>query len=519
MHTHFDELSYLIRQYEKPALDEFCYDNYARLLIPRAVAYSAEIPRYFFRGDIDAVDAKTVTTDGKISGITMKVKNNTPGERLSLGFMKIACSYNTPGTTARSYRISADTFVLGIDSGQTTGDFPSGEDFKFTFPDPIPSDATGIEYMLVFRGGLGAEADAVAGKSFKPKDVLVIDDWENGQNWTTEYTSSTLSLATSGQYEGAGAMKMDVASGQAETPIYPVYPWHFYDYGYSGVFVTDFRRWRDGLGTCFATDGAAQKHFISGSNRTVSSVVVPMFRNDYSYYMDFIAVFHAHLYVDSEPFPGELVATSDTVQISLQDLSIHWWEYKPVKFPFPTGYKLDATKSYTVVLDCSEVTPSPPEPTYPLDYSRLSIITPIYFGLTGSLFFNYLNGSSCADGYVWGEYSSRDMVWTVYGENSPGLAKANISKDCTGYNTLKTAVKSTLTGNMINFIYGTDKDHTVTAHLNSSKTGWETIEIPISDSVDKSKLGYFAFKLGNDGIDADGKSKANTIYIDQLVAE
>jgi len=47
-------------------LDETCYKDYATLLLPRAEGYAFSLMQYFFRGQMDAVDAKAVTTNGKI---------------------------------------------------------------------------------------------------------------------------------------------------------------------------------------------------------------------------------------------------------------------------------------------------------------------------------------------------------------------------------------------------------------------------------------------------------------------
>ena len=91
--------------------------------------------------------------------------------------------------------------------------------------------------------------------------------------------------------------------------------------------------------------------------------------------------------------------------------------------------------------------------------------------------------------------------------------------DCSKCTKFKITAESAIPGNVLDFIYGTDKDHTVDVPITLSNN-WQGIEVPIYNSVDTSKLAYFAFELGSDAIDGTtGTSKQNTIYIDQIEAE
>jgi len=115
---HLAAISYLYKPFGKYELQDFydkiiyldenCYMDYAHMLLPRATGYAAGLLGYFFRGDIDAVDAKTVTTDGKISGITMKVKNNTPNEPMSNGKLVVSYRFKNTRDTAYTYGKSDD---------------------------------------------------------------------------------------------------------------------------------------------------------------------------------------------------------------------------------------------------------------------------------------------------------------------------------------------------------------------------------------------------------------------------
>ncbi len=74
-------------------LDDNCYEDYAYKLLPRATGYAAGLLQYFFRGQIDAIDAKTTkgtTARQLINGMTLKVKNTTPGEDIANGKLLVS---------------------------------------------------------------------------------------------------------------------------------------------------------------------------------------------------------------------------------------------------------------------------------------------------------------------------------------------------------------------------------------------------------------------------------------------
>jgi hypothetical protein len=197
-----------------PALDGRCYEEYASRLIPRAVAYSGALLNYFFRGQVEAVNP-TTTKDGSgnVTGVKMKVRNKTPKVGGGTGAMEtIGGGDESKNNLIVSYQYTSGTQTTYGKSGPLTFNNYSGHQYEFTgFTSPIPANATDPKYILTYRGKLGAEDDAVAAKSFVPADI--IDDWENGQGWTSDDTRATLSLASSGQYEGSGALKIDIVAG------------------------------------------------------------------------------------------------------------------------------------------------------------------------------------------------------------------------------------------------------------------------------------------------------------------
>ncbi|MBI5694417.1 MAG: hypothetical protein HZC51_01585, partial [Nitrospirae bacterium] len=93
-------------------LDRVCYEAYARRLLPRAVAYSSELLRYFFRGDIDAVNAKEVKdASSEVTGMTMKVKNATANEGMAGGGLVVSCRYKQADATEYTYTKSAEAAI------------------------------------------------------------------------------------------------------------------------------------------------------------------------------------------------------------------------------------------------------------------------------------------------------------------------------------------------------------------------------------------------------------------------
>jgi hypothetical protein len=142
--------------------DEACHEDYTKLLIPRAVGYSAGLLNYFFRGQIEAVNPELIKDgSGNITGTRFKIKNNTLDEAME-----------TPGKLVVSYEYN-DT-VYGVSNEvQLAENIETGSEstieYTFIFPDPgIPPSAQGVKYWLVYRGKLGNEDDAIAAKTLFP---------------------------------------------------------------------------------------------------------------------------------------------------------------------------------------------------------------------------------------------------------------------------------------------------------------------------------------------------------------
>lgn len=158
------------------SLNRFNYDDQAQLLIPRAVAYSAGLIDYFFRGRIEASGA-SFTDNGSTLSVSLNVKNAIdPAAILAWKDEDLfALGTNGPSTfvlTTQYQQDGNDKFVASspvtLDPSQDTLIKPgetSKQSLTFALP-AIPADATEVEFRLVFRGKLGQEEDAVAVGAF-----------------------------------------------------------------------------------------------------------------------------------------------------------------------------------------------------------------------------------------------------------------------------------------------------------------------------------------------------------------
>jgi hypothetical protein len=187
-------------------LNRVHYDAMAKLLLPRAAAYSAGLVNFFFRGRLDislpdegayavtdhSTDAGFTVVRAKITNLTAPFVDSTgtpQAQRMSDGQFFAVVRYHQD----RKYAKSLDSVVgvapcneplavVGQDPAGSTEcrdgieriivshplygmSLDSGEQklAEFDFRDsPIPLDMTDVVLQIVYRGELGQEADAVA---------------------------------------------------------------------------------------------------------------------------------------------------------------------------------------------------------------------------------------------------------------------------------------------------------------------------------------------------------------------
>ena len=161
------------------SLNRFNFNAAHEFLIPRAVAYSAGLIDYFFRGQLSAEDV--VFTD---TGITLKVKNAIDPQKTPAWANEVLYAKTSNGSAASlavafDYQDSAGKTQYGVSNtvpvratdtlapGQVSSD---AYDFTLT----VPSEAKDVNYRLVFRGKLGQEEDAVAVGEVEPVSGFLV---------------------------------------------------------------------------------------------------------------------------------------------------------------------------------------------------------------------------------------------------------------------------------------------------------------------------------------------------------
>jgi hypothetical protein len=122
-------------------LDSTVYSDYAALLIPRAVGYSAGLLNYFFRGKLDAKFEGT-------NGIYITNSSSEPMNGLFALYYDATDGLRKPVTTQAPW-------MLALNAGDTS------TLQTFTTPADVKYPAT---YALVFQGLMGAEQGAVVGR-------------------------------------------------------------------------------------------------------------------------------------------------------------------------------------------------------------------------------------------------------------------------------------------------------------------------------------------------------------------
>ncbi|MFL6712676.1 MAG: hypothetical protein ACJ8LN_07075, partial [Sulfurifustis sp.] len=165
------------------ALNRFNFDSALQFLIPRAVAYSAGLIDYFFRGRLSAEDVDITDT-----GIRLRVKNAIDPESTPAWKDEVLYAVNAQGIRSQfvlAYefkggdgikRYGASQPVVAKTAAEGGGDLPPGNtsttvyDFAFSLPD----DAREVKYRLVYRGKLGQEDDAVAVGQVEPASGFLV---------------------------------------------------------------------------------------------------------------------------------------------------------------------------------------------------------------------------------------------------------------------------------------------------------------------------------------------------------
>ncbi len=161
-----------------PVLDEDVYKDYAFLLIPRAVGYSAGLLNYFFRGNIEitlpasGVYAQTNNPAIGFSQIKLLARNTSVNnEQMNDGTIELVIGYrraiddpfiNYP----EDYPFKAENEITYIVVPEANGirSIPNDRYVELTFDlssNPIPLFAINVFIRLIYHGQLGLEDGAV----------------------------------------------------------------------------------------------------------------------------------------------------------------------------------------------------------------------------------------------------------------------------------------------------------------------------------------------------------------------
>jgi hypothetical protein len=173
-----------------PPMDDYVYEDYAKLLLPRAVGYSAGLLNYFFRGtlEISPPDQNVYAiTDGsqtpytdtyghqhqEFTKLKAKVRNTTPNETAGAGTLQAVAKYKMrkdyqpdlsadPTDEHPEWGVSEDDFSYSVSAPITIASLDASQSVEYAFDfsaNPIPAGVTDLYLQVVFRGTIGNEAD------------------------------------------------------------------------------------------------------------------------------------------------------------------------------------------------------------------------------------------------------------------------------------------------------------------------------------------------------------------------
>jgi hypothetical protein len=163
-------------------LDDKCFQDYAAILVPKAVGYGTALLDYFFRGQIEitlpqqGIYALSQGAVGEgFSQIQLQARNTTPGgEEMPAGKVTLVAKYKVAQADPfQGVEVPVgQEFIYNVATASADTTIPRDKpvELLFTLPTPIPLWATDLTLQLVYSGRLGivtaegfaGEEDAVA---------------------------------------------------------------------------------------------------------------------------------------------------------------------------------------------------------------------------------------------------------------------------------------------------------------------------------------------------------------------
>lgn len=232
----------------KYTLDDAVYEDYAQKLIPRAVGYSAGLLNYFFRGEIDMVPDYD-------AGYGYRIVNNTDEDMNG----RFELYYDNDRGERRL--VQSCPFAIGRKSSG------NNKSPTITFSPPADAKESG-KYMLVFRGRLGNEEDAVVGKEVKEEKEYLF--WVNFKKQTAVFEIRTIN----NQYQlipvakninitrfNTNSTLLTVQSHPNKKEHVVALPSYFYDKGnYSTTYVPNIARY--GINKKFSIGAGGYTYYL-----------------------------------------------------------------------------------------------------------------------------------------------------------------------------------------------------------------------------------------------------------------
>jgi len=153
-----------------PILDENVYEDYAKLLIPRAAGYAATLMNYFFRGEIElslpdsGIYAIRTPEQGGFGNIRIKAKNVTPNnEELPSGTIELIVKYKTAledPFQGVPVAVSTDFSYVVVPEANGRTSIPKDAPVELLFDlggRNIPFNATDLTLQVVYHGQIGLQ--------------------------------------------------------------------------------------------------------------------------------------------------------------------------------------------------------------------------------------------------------------------------------------------------------------------------------------------------------------------------
>lgn len=210
------------------SLNDKIHKEYADLLVPRAVGYSAGFLNYFFRGTIgitipsngvysliDATGANFDPATAVFTSIKLKATNTTTtGESMTNGAIQLVVKYKVAHADpfqAGSVPTDTDfTYTIVPEQNNITALYsatPTELNFDLS-QKPIPLWATDVYLQVVFKGTLGNETDAVAVGFNDISEPTPLDVFNNADkiclfnNWKNAGSQEAVNLVDTNPHDG-----------------------------------------------------------------------------------------------------------------------------------------------------------------------------------------------------------------------------------------------------------------------------------------------------------------------------